>query len=259
MVQTNGGRYDREVSVAGWIEGRNGWNRSPYDVKGMVGHLATVYPMVPIVDDGPTPVGRGSTGADLFRVRNVGGGCVRHDVLSIKTTKLDEGGGKLPSKVSLSTGNNGAPGMLSSMLKGAPLPSLIFAADDTDDDSGVAIMLDMGKIVRESGLTFAPEEGFARGKAPPVYIKWSAARKSGTKGTHIGRKDMNFPCIDQHQEIGGETYPVRRWVSADRVQYAEINVSLYACGIRRDSWVPMNGAKLPAFVESFAWNEAAGY
>lgn len=251
-------RYDRELSVAGLIVGRNGWARNPYEVPGMVAHWATTYPDVPIVDDGITPIGRGSTGADLFRQR-ISGGVIRHDVLSVKTCRVDEGGGKLPSKVSMATGNSGAPGLLTSLLRGAPLPTLIFGSDDSEEGTGVAIMLDMGSIVRESGLTFAPEEGFARGKAPPIYLKWSAARKCGGGSKHLLRAGMDFPHVDEHQEIGGETWPVRRWISADRVQYAEINVSLYACGIRRDSWADVDRNRLPSFVESFTWNEAAGY
>ena len=134
----------RSNLVSRSIEGRKGWSRDPYDA-GVIKDWYSRFPNLPIVadgrrckvcrdklDNGQSPLackdcysaaGRGTNGFDLFRVVNS-----RADFLSIKTETIGSKG-ELPSKLSLSTGNEGTlNALLEGIYAGNDLPTVVFAA-----------------------------------------------------------------------------------------------------------------------------------
>lgn len=269
-------RHSRESTVAGALVGRNGWRRDPYSVPGMVAHLARVNPDLPIVSDGPTAAGRGTTRDDLFRARQIAPGIVAHDMLSIKTGEI-KGKGSKPSQVDLVTGNNALPAVLAGIFDhGASYHSLIWASRKSGDREGWAVMLDLAPHLREirGAIPVSPSGGFGRGKAPAIYIKTQprlsgipggnkAARRavqafeqSGTPlppGKWYTRKDLDFPHVAESVDFRGGSIPLKVWENPYTVRYGSLHVSLHACGITQSDWTPMDAADLPAFVEAHNW------
>lgn len=227
----------------------SGWDRDPFEVTGAIAEWNIRFPNVPMVADGRkatgfTRAGRGTTAFDLFRCNAVG----RIDMLSIKTEAI-EPGGKLPSKISLSTGKDATlTGILEGIRNGESLATLIFASGKDSEgniqEQGLALFLNLGEVL-QGEIPFAPEGGYGRGKSPAAYFKWSAARKSGSKRAHAARGEKVFPYVDSEG---------RRWIAADKVCYPELVVSLYGAGIRRNDWVDVHVSELPALVNGIDWN-----
>jgi len=170
-------------------------------------------------------------------------------MLSIKTETIGSSG-QLPSKLSLSTGNlQTIQSLIDGIECGAALPTVIFASKNGvngPEDQGLALFLDIGEVIRTHGIQFAPEGGYKKGHAPPVYFKWSSSRKCGGKHKLVARSGFEFPHVDEQG---------RKWVSADRVCYRELVVSLSALGYKRTSWLSMNIVNLPGLVESQNWRK----
>lgn len=249
-------RNDRANMVSAAIEGRFGWQRDPREA-GVMPIWAERYPNLPYVADGRdetdwTYAGRGTTAFDKFRLRDKAG--TRHkraDFLSLKTDGI-YADGKLPSKLSLTTGNRRT---LDAILEGAnnghSFPTLVFASPNLEDGSpdpeGLAIFLDLAVVLRQgvTPIEDYPEGGYGKGRAPLAYMKWSAARKSGTKGKGESRAHMCAGFIDQNGN---------RWESPTKVSYPELVVSLSQFGIRRDSWERVHVQELPEFLENYDWD-----
>lgn len=264
-------RSSRHGMVSYAIEGFNGWDRDPYRASAIHAYKLR-FPNLPLVADGReetgnTRRGRGTTLIDLFRVRkdNVSTkmqlACT--DMLSIKTEDIPKGG-KLPSKLSLATGNVVTQEAIREGAElGAPLATLVYASE-TDCfgrpmEQGLALFLDLAPIIRE-GIAPVSVIPYRKGQAPEAYYKWSAPRpcggKRGSYGTFgtesVDRAELGreFPYVDEQG---------RRWVAADKVCYLETCISLSAMGINRGAWDPVSLNELPDYLESHDWNSIAGY
>ena len=243
-------RNARSSMVTAEIEGFAGWNRDPY-AAGVVPSWDSRFPDLPIVADGRestgfSDAGRGTTGFDLFRL--VDG--VRADFLSVKTETI-EPSGKLPSKLSLSTGNvETLQALIDGIKAGAALSTVVFCSKNGEngpETDGLALFFDLAPYLR-AGIPMAPENGWGKGKAPAVYFKWSSRRKCGGKHKAASRQDLEFPHVDEQG---------RKWSAPDYVHYRELVVSLSAMGIKRGSWIPCNVRDLPAMVERQNWHAFA--
>jgi hypothetical protein len=237
-------RFSRSAVVTAAItDADRGWHRNPFNVPGAVADWTARFPDVPIVDDGASDRGRGSTAFDLVRKVN-DGGLVRFDWLSIKTGGI-ESGNKLPSKFTLTTGNPATfDGLVSAYRAGSPLPTVMFASRPKSD-KGVALFADLGKFIRHHGIVPVedyPVGGFGRGKAPPFYFKWSARRPSGVKKA-ARLRSMGIPVSEGYEVVNG----VR--LGADWVQYPELVVSLAALGVRRSTWIPAHVNQIPLMLD----------
>lgn len=267
-------RNARSNLVVRTIRGRNGWSQDPHSVD--AGSEWDIrFPGVPFVRDsrpetGNTTAGRGTTALDLFRHVLVETGDFqypRHDFLSVKTDRIDDDG-TLPSKVELSTGKTETlQGLLDGISSGSPLHTLIFASGEDEDGnpsaSGYCLFLDLGKVIREhgvQGIEEYPEGGYRKGKAPVAYFKWSSARKCGG-GTGGDRSEIPFSQRQEHFSSSDE--PLidswgRKWVSADKVCYPELVISLSSLGFKRNSWIPIHVSQLVDWLENQSWEELVG-
>lgn len=244
-------RFSRSGVVSGFMEGRYGWNRDPYDA-GVIPAWYDRWPDLPIVADGRevtgyTKKGRGTTAFDLFR-QVESGGLLRDDFLSIKTITIEKSG-KLASKIEVSTGNvETVDALVSGVQAGASLPTVIFASrnnfDGTIAHDGMALFLDLGPIIRK-GIADVNGGPYGPGKAPPCYFKWSSRRPCGGKYKHKAREGKEYPYIDEQG---------RKWSASNYVHYRELVVSLSACGLDRSSWIPCHISKLADFVEIQGWD-----
>lgn len=244
-------RIGRATAVSEAIEGRNGWSRDPYEA-GVIAEWRRIWPDLPVVADGReetgfTRAGRGTTAFDLFRTVEVGGGVLRSDFLSLKTDTIGSDG-KLPSKLELSTGNEGTlRALLAGIESGGSLYTLVFASVNDEDgnpsDEGFALFLDLAPILR-AGIAGIESGPYAKGQAPEAYFKWSSARPCGGKAKHLARADRTFPYVDEQG---------RKWIAADKVCYPELIVSLASLGIKRSSWIPCRMSDLPGMLETQDW------
>lgn len=219
-----------------------GWSRSPHDAR-VCADWDRRFPNLPLVSDGVTSRGRGTTGFDLFRKV----GC-RSDFLSVKTDTIENKSGKLPSKLSLSTGNlETIWSLIEGINRGSSLATVVFSSYNGQDgprSDGLALFLDLAQYIR-GGVATAPKGGYRKGQAPPVYFKWSSRRKCGSKRAKLARINREYPYVDEQG---------RKWVSPEHVCYRELVVSLTAIGINRKSWVPCDMRDLPSMVEGQNWD-----
>jgi hypothetical protein len=209
-----------------------GWNRNPFEIPGAVADWGHKFPTVPLVDDGETAAGRGSTAFDLVRRVN-SGGLSRYDWLSLKTGSV-ESSGKIPTQYKLTTGNpETVAGIVSAVKAGAPYATCFFASR-SKQERGCVIFADLAPAIRAHGIvgiTDYPAGGFGRGKAPPFYVKWSSPRPSGVKRIEAMRRH-GIPVDEKERVIDGVIH------GPGYFRYPELTISLSALGVRRSSWYP---------------------
>jgi len=262
------GRDQRSNAVSGVLEeSSGGWSRDPYGAC-VVPVWVERFPGLALVADGRdstgnTRRGRGTTGFDLFR--KVG---ERADFLSIKTETIEKTG-RLPSKVSLSTGNESTlSGLLAGIMAGNALPTVIFASKNGEDGpelDGKALFVDLGEKIREAS-------GFLSSYRADKGHKAVAARLLGTEAGNVEADRLDklvsdvsshgvIPCApdggfrkgeapvcyfkwSSRRKCGGKhkkrsregkTFPYvdeqgRKWSAPDYVHYRELVVSLSAMG-----------------------------
>lgn len=255
-------RSDRGDTISYLLEGA-GWDR---DVQGYEQPWNSRFPGLPIVADGreitgKTRKGRGTTVFDLFRKantykgKNLRGDSIvveRFDFLSVKTDCI-EPGGSLPSRIEVSTGNQATiDGIVAGALSGASIPTLIFAG--TDDGSGgfnregKVLAVDVGRFIRDHGVAGIDEGPYTRGKAPPVYMKWSSRRACGGKGNGAAKlrrmEGQEYPYVDTQG---------RKWTDAGTVHYPELVVSLGRL-VTDEDWTDVTTDDLSAYVDGLPWN-----
>lgn len=252
----NGYRFTRSALVSGRIEGQNGWNRDPHGV-GAGPTWDSRFEGLPFVRDGReetgmSKAGRGTTAFDLFR-KVEGLRRPRFDFLSLKTGCIGSDD-TLPSQIEVSTGNVVTlDALLAGINRGSAIPTLVFASRDDENGEpewdGFALKLDLGPILR-AGIASIDGGPYGKGKAPPARFRWSSARPSGN--AENGKATLRtgpFPCVDEQG---------RKWSASNKVHYRELVISLYAIGVSREHWVPMNAADLPEFLDSegpgWFWN-----
>lgn len=221
-----------------------GWERNPYIVEGSVADWTLRFPNVPIVDDGETEAGRGSTGFDKVR-RKAANGIVRFDWLSEKTASQEDNG-KIPTKFSLCTGNPSTiAGLIEGCKTGASYPTLFVVKGK--NGGAYWLCADLAPVFRENGvvpISEYPEEGYKKGKAPSLYVRWSAKRPSGVKRLAMMRAH-GLPVDETVSVING----VR--VGPGFFQYPELTISLSSLGVGRTSWNYVdNISKIPALLDS---------
>lgn len=206
----------------------NGWERNPYRVPGAVADWNRRFPAVPIVDDGETEAGRGSTCFDKVR-RVETDGIIRFDWLSEKTA-AQENNGKIPTKFSLCTGSPATiAGVIEACAEGASYPTILVVA--ARNGGAYWLAANLGQVLREYGVApigLYPEDGYKKGHAPPLYVRWSAKRSSGVKR------------LENMRACGIPDEPLRV-INGVRVgpgyfQYPELTVSLSSLGVTRDVW-----------------------
>lgn len=229
-------RHAREGMVSEAICGADDrWNRNLYEVPGAVAEWMRRFPDVPIVDDGETKAGRGDTAKDLGR-RVDDSGISRFDYLAIKTGTV-ESSGKVPSQFKICTGNpETINGIISGIEAGASFPTLFFCSkrgtDGEPSPRGYALFADLAPVFREygiAGIEQYPDGGYERGKAPPLYVKWSSPRRSGTKTLARMRK-AGLP-VDETVRIINGVMCGPGWF-----RYQELTLSLASLGVRKSSW-----------------------
>jgi hypothetical protein len=230
--------------TAAIIAADKGWSRDPFAVPGAVANWGHNFPNTPIVSDGETDRGRGSTAFDLVRSVDIGS-IRRFDWLSIKTAAV-EGLNKVPSQFKLSTGNPETVASLIDAVKNGASYATLFFASKGNSEKGYALCADLAPYIRQFGV--APIEdypigGYGRGKAPPFYVKWSRPRPSGVKRLQRAR-NAGIPVDETIIENDGVRY------GPGWIQYSEFTMSLAALGVRRSTWnAGVNVNSLPLFLD----------
>jgi len=289
-----------------------GWGVDPYSA-GVIPAWNTRYPDLPIVADGRpcdyhrrlkgndrvsspndprakvcpdcyVKRGRGSTIFDLFRF--VLG--IRSDFLSIKTETIEKSG-KLPSKLSLATGNvSTLDGMFSGILAGNALPTVVFASKNGENGpevEGSALFLDLGREIRKMGawmvdyravnealaLTLPEDEAKVLLERVEMVCSHPHIPTAPEGGWGKGKAPIMYRkwssrrhCGGKHKKVAREgwIFPCvddqgRKWSTPEYVHYRECVVSLSAMGINRKKWIPCSIADLPELVEKQDWRGMA--
>ncbi len=267
------------------LEGQNGWDRSPHNVKAGPEWVKR-FPNLPFVRDGReetgnTRAGRGTTAFDLFRSfetevevnwgRETVSEVVRSDFLSVKTDNIGDDN-KLPSKIELSTGlDRTLEALMEGVQNGASIPTLLFCSKTEENEQGeypspwgLVLFLDLAPILRQgvASIWEQPEGGYGKGKAPLCYYKWSSARKcGGGDGGNRGDESCDYGARLLHFEQSADPFydsMGRKWSAPDKVHYPELVISLSQLGIKRSSWREIHVSELADFLEEQDWQTMSG-
>lgn len=261
------GRSSMETEVCDRVIAADGnWHRDPYGVSGGAA-LLTKLGIKP-VSSGETDAGRGATGYDLYRSRDMGGVEVL-DAIQVKTGK-EKKEGSAPSEIMLATGNAATPAIVRAIFELGCRWDVLFVsslrpATDPTGELCRVLFMDIAEKIREcqDGIKLRED-----GDTDPMFVKLSARRISGAypaevraheqKGVPLPpgkswakRAHWEFPHSEDAFEFRGNEIPGKVWTAPYAVKYAELIVSLYRLGVTQADWKLVKRSELPSLVAGY--------